>query len=76
MLAWTLKWLQANNPKYYGDIQINDSRLAMLPVDDVPEELLVNIHHETDMSIINIESDGYVPQDNMDRVEDGLGQGM
>lgn len=71
MLVQALKWLRANNPKYYGDIQIDDSRLAMLPEDDVPPEVLVNIHHEQDATVINAESDGYVPLESEDDATPG-----
>ncbi|KAF9239985.1 hypothetical protein BU15DRAFT_27405, partial [Melanogaster broomeanus] len=34
-----LLWLKVNNPRYYGGIEIDESRLAGLPEDDVPEEI-------------------------------------
>lgn len=74
MVVEALKWLRTNNPKYYGDIQIDESRLARLPENDVPMEVLVNIRHEPNASVINTESDGYVPDDNSDD-EEGLGGG-
>ncbi|KAG9093512.1 hypothetical protein FS749_014256 [Ceratobasidium sp. UAMH 11750] len=61
-VAEALTWLRDNNPKYYGDIEIDDSRLALLPDDGgVPREILVNMHQETDDSVLNAEADSYVP---------------
>ncbi|KAJ7028348.1 hypothetical protein C8F04DRAFT_890402, partial [Mycena alexandri] len=34
-----LSWLKRNNPKYYGDIKIDEARIAALPEDDVPDEI-------------------------------------
>jgi hypothetical protein len=74
MVAAALNWLRENNPKYYGDIEIDESRLALLPADDVPPEVLVNLRHEPDESAINAESDGYVPW--VDDDDGGQGEGM
>jgi hypothetical protein len=35
-----LQWLKANNPKYYGDITIDEAAIDQLPEDDIPVELL------------------------------------
>ncbi|PBK58621.1 hypothetical protein ARMSODRAFT_852135, partial [Armillaria solidipes] len=34
-----LQWFKQHNKKYYADIEIHPSRLAALPVDDVPDEI-------------------------------------
>ncbi|KAF9230628.1 hypothetical protein BU15DRAFT_22281, partial [Melanogaster broomeanus] len=34
-----LLWLKANNPTYYGNIEVDEGRLQRLPEDDVPEEI-------------------------------------
>jgi hypothetical protein len=69
MLVEALKWLRINNPRYYGNIQIDESRLAQLPEDAVPTEILVSIRHESNISVINTESNGYVPEDTSDDEE-------
>ncbi|CEL56332.1 hypothetical protein RSOLAG1IB_11903 [Rhizoctonia solani AG-1 IB] len=56
-----LTWLQENNPRYYSKIEIDNERMTKLPIDDVPFEVMVNIHHEEDISIINAETGGYAP---------------
>ncbi|KAI6130704.1 hypothetical protein EDD16DRAFT_1700658 [Pisolithus croceorrhizus] len=58
-----LRWLQQNNPKYYGSIEIDASRLEDLPVDDVPIEISSVIRQSEDTSVVERESDGYVPVD-------------
>ena len=78
-----LCWFKENNPKYYGGIEIDQGRLAQLPEDDVPEELLTIIRQSTETGIIDHESAGYVPindedhndldsQVNLQRSPDGL----
>ncbi|KAF8598561.1 hypothetical protein BDV93DRAFT_534310 [Ceratobasidium sp. AG-I] len=62
MVTDALVWLKRFNLKYYGNINIDPVRLAELPVDDVPHAIKVNIHHEEDTSLINAESDGYIPE--------------
>ena len=56
-----LKWLKENNPKYYGEIEINEDFLCALPDDDVPMEILSIIRQSDDIGIIDQESSGYVP---------------
>ena len=56
-----LQWLKENNPKYYGDIDINPDRLRALPIDDIPVEILGIIRQSKDVDIIQQESAGYVP---------------
>lgn len=62
-------WLKTNNPKYYGDIEIDDGRLQQLPEDDVPDEILASARQEEDAEIIQVENDTYVPLD--EDVNDG-----
>ena len=56
-----LRWLQENNPKYYGNIQIDLTRIASLPEDDVPIEVLGAIRQSTDTGLVDQENDAYVP---------------
>ena len=58
-----LEWLQRNNPKYYGDIVIDDTHVQALPEDDIPIELLSIIRQSTNMEAVVQESAGYVEQD-------------
>ncbi|KIK23468.1 hypothetical protein PISMIDRAFT_100334, partial [Pisolithus microcarpus 441] len=59
-----LQWLKINNPKYYGAIEISSERLQSLPEDDVPVEISSVIRQSDNVSIIDQESEGYVPVDN------------
>ncbi|KAF8810465.1 hypothetical protein BYT27DRAFT_7209448 [Phlegmacium glaucopus] len=54
-----LEWLKENNP-LFRNITISASRLAQLPEDDVPYELMVKAKHSTDMNMLYAEQDGYV----------------
>ncbi len=56
-----LLWLKTHNPKYYGDIQIQNARLDMLPLDDVPNEILDVVRQDQTSGAAERESDGYVP---------------
>lgn len=58
-----LLWLKANNPKYYGEVQISPERIALLPEDDIPDEVLAVVRQSEDVGIVDQESDGYVPLD-------------
>ena len=58
-----LRWLKANNQKYYGDIQIDPERLRGLPEDDVPIEILSVIRQSDDTGLVDQESAGYAPMD-------------
>ena len=60
----TLLWLKENNLKYYSDIEISTSQIDNLPEDDMPDEIASIICQSDDISIINQESEGYVPLDN------------
>ncbi|KAI9061025.1 hypothetical protein FKP32DRAFT_1613227 [Trametes sanguinea] len=64
-----LRWLREHNERYYGDIVISANRLALLPEDDVPEELLLSVKQCNDAEVAMQESAGYVP----DPEEDDLG---
>jgi hypothetical protein len=63
VVADALRWLKANNPKYYGDIVIDDDRLATLPEDDVPDEILSIVRQTEDVGLVDQEESGYVPDD-------------
>jgi hypothetical protein len=56
-----LVWLKKNNARYYGDIDIDNGRLECLPVDDVPPEILGIVRQTEDITLVDRESDGYVP---------------
>lgn len=55
--------MKQHNPKYYGDIEISDSRIQQLPDDGVPEEISSLVCQSTDTGIVDQESEGYVPVD-------------
>jgi hypothetical protein len=55
-----LIWLKANNPKYYGEIDIDEGILGMLPEDDVPEELYDVVRQSEDVGVVEEERAGYV----------------
>ena len=63
IVACALFWLKHNNLKYYGDIEIDEERLRMLPEDDIPSEVTSTIRHLDDNLVIDEESSGYVPVD-------------
>lgn len=58
-----LQWLQANNRKYFGDIQIDNDRLMQLPEDGVPVEIESIVRHNDDDTAIDAENGGYVPEE-------------
>ena len=58
-VARALRWLQDNNPKYYGDITISEDQLDRLPEDDVPDEILGLIRQSNDTGLVDQESSGY-----------------
>jgi hypothetical protein len=57
-----LAWCQRNN-RFYHDISIQPERLAALPEDDVPEVILRTMRQEDDADVLDAESEGYVPQE-------------
>lgn len=64
-----LVWLKQNNPKYYGDIQVDEQRLASLPEDDVPIEVEAIVRQNMDDGLVDQESEGYVPEDDDDNAD-------
>jgi hypothetical protein len=54
--------LQTNNP-IYADVEIDGSRLEMLPEDDIPEELLAIVRHDDDDELVERERESYVRND-------------
>ncbi|KAF8816193.1 hypothetical protein BYT27DRAFT_7248501 [Phlegmacium glaucopus] len=64
-----LEWLRANNP-LYNNIIISHSRLAALPEDGVPYELMATAKHSTDVDMLYTEEDSYVPLQDVEDVED------
>lgn len=66
MVRDALLWLKSNNPKYYADIEVSSERLARLPDDDVPFEILSIVRQCTDIEILDQEGAeaGYVPAEN------------
>lgn len=60
-VAEALQWLRKHNVKYYGAIEIDPDLMQVLPVDDVPAELLGVVRQTTDTSLISQEGAGYVP---------------
>jgi hypothetical protein len=55
-----LVWLQTNNP-WYSDVEISEDRLAMLPEDGVPHEILATVRHEKNGDFAMKERASYVP---------------
>lgn len=60
-----LVWLKANN-RLYENITISEENLGQLPVDGVPEELLLSAKYTTDIDLVCEEKDGYVPKNHCD----------
>ena len=59
-----LLWLKTHNQKYYGNINISDDHLSLLPEDDVPDVLMHLVRRCDDEGIIDQENDNYVQDDN------------
>ncbi len=57
-----LLWLKEYNP-LYADIIISEENLRQLPDDGIPEELILSARHTTDIDVLCLEDDGYVPID-------------
>ncbi|KAH9958183.1 hypothetical protein BGW80DRAFT_1256941 [Lactifluus volemus] len=51
-----LVWLKRHNKKYYGNIEIDPTRLDRLPQDGIPEEIVTTIRHNNDEELIEQES--------------------
>lgn len=60
VVADALRWLKSHN-RYYYDIDISNDRLASLPEDDVPDELLAVVNQTEHPEILDQENDDYVP---------------
>jgi hypothetical protein len=60
-----LEWLKQNN-HLYANITISRERLAALPVDGVPEEIMSLVKYSNDTRLLVEENDGYVPSDYAD----------
>ena len=60
-----LLWLKNNNP-IYADINIDQCRLAELPEDDVPEELLAVVRQEEDEDLADKERESYLVEDDVE----------
>ncbi|KAJ7080494.1 hypothetical protein C8R43DRAFT_965727 [Mycena crocata] len=55
-----LIWLKANN-WMYAEIEISEERLAMLPICDVPVEIVETTRYQQDPRALEKEQTGYVP---------------
>jgi hypothetical protein len=58
-----LQWLKENNPKYYGNVEIDFDCLQSLPEDEVPNEELSIVRQSKEIGVVEQESAGYVPVD-------------
>jgi len=65
----TLCWLKKNNT-VYADITISQEMLKLLPKDDVPVEILWNVHQSNDIEVVIWEHEGYVPIEVDDKGDD------
>ncbi len=48
--------------QYYADIEIDQTRLALLPDDGIPDEIVDLIRQTEDTGLVDAEASGYVPQ--------------
>jgi hypothetical protein len=55
-----LCWLKMHNT-LYADVNISMERLASLPEDGVPDEIMTNIRHEPNGQLAERERETYVP---------------
>ena len=55
-----LIWLKNNNP-LYKDINLNTNRIAQLPVDDIPDEILICTRQLDNEVMLDKEHDTYIP---------------
>lgn len=73
-----LLWMKSNNPKYYGNIDINYDVLNRLPPNDdpgdVPSELLQWVRQSEDVHAVHREEGGYVQSDGIEFLESDLSQ--
>lgn len=56
-----LLWLKHNNP-YYFDFDVSEERLLLLPVNDVPDEIISLMRYSGDLDSSEQEESGYAPQ--------------
>ncbi|SJL10774.1 uncharacterized protein ARMOST_14168 [Armillaria ostoyae] len=68
-----LQWLQSNNP-LWSSIHTEMDRIASLPEDGVPDEIVCTARITEDMDVLSAEQTGYVPEpaDDDDTVFDDL----
>ena len=65
-----LKWLSEHNP-LYADSHISETRLAELPENDVPQEIIESTCYSDDINNFERSKAGYVDEDDdMERTED------
>ena len=65
-----LKWLSEHNP-LYADSHISETRLAELPENDVPREIIESTRYSDDINNFERSKAGYVDEDDdMERTED------
>ena len=63
MVARALSWLKVHNPRYYGNISIDDALLSALPEDNVPDELRAVVGMSDAEGLPPEEADGYTPME-------------
>ena len=69
-----LLWLKIHNP-LYAEVEISQERLRLLPVNDVPMEILELARFSEDTDTLEGESESYTNQGEMEDEEDDDGQG-
>ncbi|KAI0251532.1 hypothetical protein BJV78DRAFT_1210421 [Lactifluus subvellereus] len=57
-----LLWLRTHNSTYYGTVQIDGQRLAQIPEDDVPTEIVLISRHRLDEGLLDQKNSGYVSE--------------
>jgi hypothetical protein len=65
-----LQWLKANNP-LYADVEIDAERIASLPEDGIPPEILASLHSTDDERPAQHESSTFVPDSTHNVNENG-----
>jgi len=55
-----LLWLKKNNA-LYGDVDVSEDQLEMLPTDDVPDEVQALVRQETNEFLAIRERESYIP---------------
>jgi hypothetical protein len=69
-VAAALQWLKQHNP-LYEKVVVSEERLQELPEDGVPDEILNVTKYSADVTLLEMESAGYVPVDDDMDVEQG-----